>query len=183
MKIGYARVSTPDQNLDLQEDDLKKYGCEKIFIDKQSGSTKDRPGLIEALSYLREGDVLVVWRLDRLARSLKDLIAIVTQLNDKNINLLSLKEGIDTDSINGILIFHIFGALAQFERALIQERSAAGLKAARARGRIGGRPKKLSPQDAERLRLLMKEPSLSIHDLKKMFGIGTTSLYKYAKAA
>ena len=135
MKIGYARNSTQDQNLHLQEDALKAAGCEKIFVDKISGSTKERPGLNQALEFLRENDTLVIWRLDRLARSLKDLISLVTELEKEDIHLFSLTENIDTNSLNGRLVFHIFRALAEFERGLIRERTKAGLQAARARGR------------------------------------------------
>ena len=145
MLIGYARVSTDDQTLDLQRDALQDAGCERIFEDHASGAG-DRPGLRDALTHLRAGDALVVWRLDRLGRSLKDLIARAEALRTQGVGLRSLKEAIDTDSSSGQLIFHIFGALAEFERALIRERTQAGLQAARARGRKGGRPKRL---DAE----------------------------------
>ena len=141
MLLGYARVSMHDQNLDLQKDALKGASCEKIFLDEISGSTKHRPGLERALDSLREGDTLIVWRLDRLGRSLKDLIELVGQLERKGVALRSLQEANDTTSPGGKLIFHVFGALAEFERNLIRERTQAGLAAARARGRKGGRPK------------------------------------------
>jgi DNA invertase Pin-like site-specific DNA recombinase len=179
MKIGYARVSTSDQNLYLQEDALLQAGCEKIFTDKTSGAKEDRPGLQEAIAYLRNGDTIVIWRLDRLARSIKHLITLVGQLNEKGIHLLSLHEGIDTSSINGTLVFHIFAALSQFERNLTRERTKAGLAAARARGRQGGRPSKLTPEQIKKLQALMKDPTLSISDLKRMFGVGKTTIYKY----
>ena len=137
MLIGYARVSTDDQTLDLQRDALSAAGCERIFEDKAGGAKADRPGLKEAFGQLRRGDILVVWRLDRLGRSLKDLIARAEELHEQGIGLRSLQESIDTDSSSGQLIFHIFGALAQFERNLIRERTQAGLTAARARGGLG----------------------------------------------
>src|SRR6184192_924840 len=141
MLIGYARVSTQDQTLDLQKDALEKIGCTKIFTDTASGATTERSGLTEALNYVREGDSLVVWRLDRLGRSLKHLIETITNLNKRMIGFQSITENIDTTTSGGKLIFHIFGALAEFERDIIRERTKAGLAAARARGRLGGRPK------------------------------------------
>src|SRR4030095_5249574 len=139
--IGYARVSTQDQHLRLQQDALKAAGCLKIFTDTVSGAKQERKGLEEALNFLREGDILVVWRLDRLGRSLKDLIERLTQLHNRNIGFKSLTESIDTTTSGGKLIFHIFGALAEFERDVIRDRTNAGLTAARARGKKGGRPK------------------------------------------
>jgi len=141
MNIGYARVSTEDQTLDLQKDALEKIGCSQIFTDTISGATRERPGLTKALEYVREGDSLVVWKLDRLGRSLKHLIETITELNNRKIGFKSLTENIDTTTSGGKLIFHIFGALAEFERDIIRERTNAGLQAARARGRLGGRPK------------------------------------------
>src|SRR5437660_68612 len=141
MLIGYARVSTQDQTLNLQKDALEKIGCAKIFTDTISGATTERPGLKEALAYVREGDSLVVWKLDRLGRSLKHLIETITDLNNRKIGFQSITEHIDTTTSGGKLIFHIFGALAEFERDIIRERTNAGLQAARARGRLGGRPK------------------------------------------
>lgn len=157
MLIGYARVSTDDQNLHLQHDELKAVGCEKFFDDKITGSKIDRSGLESMIDFARSGDVVVVWRLDRLSRSLKDLIEIVSNLESKGIGLKSIHESIDTTSSSGKLIFHIFGALAEFERNLIRERTHAGLKAARARGKIGGRPKKLTPEKAKLLNELYNE--------------------------
>jgi DNA invertase Pin-like site-specific DNA recombinase len=144
--VGYARVSTFEQNLNLQKDALKAAGCDKIFEDQISGSVSVRPGMDRAMEFLREGDTLVVWRLDRLGRSLKHLIEVVSRLEEKRIGFKSLQETIDTTSSGGRLIFHIFGALAEFERNLIRERTMAGLSAARARGKKGGRPKALEPQ-------------------------------------
>lgn len=143
MFIGYARVSMQDQNLDLQKDALKLAGCEKIYVDTMTGEAKNRPGLEQTLQMLREGDTLVVWRLDRLGRSLKHLIELVAELSQKKVGLRSLQESIDTTSPSGKLVFHLFGALAEFERNLCVERTKAGLAAARARGRLGGRPKVL----------------------------------------
>lgn len=143
MLIGYARISTGEQNLDLQIDELKKIGCEKIFTDTVSGSTFDRKGLNQAIDYARSGDTLMIWRLDRLGRSLKELIELVQSLSDQNIGMRSLHEQLNTTTATGKLIYHVFGALAEFERNLIIERTQAGLRAARARGRSGGRPKNL----------------------------------------
>jgi DNA invertase Pin-like site-specific DNA recombinase len=139
--IGYARVSTQDQHLQLQQDTLNNAGCIKIFTDTASGTEAERKGLGEAFNYVREGDTLVVWRVDRLGRSLKDLIGRITELHNRNIGFKSLTENIDTTTSGGKLIFHIFGALAEFERDIIRERTNAGLTAARARGKKGGRPK------------------------------------------
>ena len=147
MIIGYARVSTHDQNLDSQLDALQKADCEQIFQEKITGKIKDRPELISCLKALRKGDVLIVWKLDRLARSLKDLVEIITDLNQREIGFKSLTEAIDTTSATGRLVFHIFGALAEFEHSLIRERTIAGLDAARARGRKGGRKPSMSEKD------------------------------------
>src|ERR687886_70961 len=162
MLIGYARVSTDDQNLDLQRDALHKAGCELIFDDTVSGTKARRPGLEQALSHLRPGDTLVVWRLDRLGRSLRHLIDTVTALAERGVGFRSLTESIDTTTSGGKLVFHIFGALAEFERELIRERAKAGLAAARARGRIGGRPKSLTPKSLELLNKLYADKSNSI---------------------
>src|SRR3954449_3986263 len=141
MLIGYARVSTQDQTLDLQLDALKKTGCEKFYTDTASGAKAERKGLDEALDYAREGDILIVWRLDRLGRSLQHLIETISFLNNRKVGFRSLTENIDTTTSGGKLVFHIFGALAEFERDIIKDRTNAGLSAARARGRLGGRPK------------------------------------------
>ena len=157
MLIGYARVSTLDQTLALQHDALTAAGCEHIYTDTVSGSVTNRPGLTQALSHLRAGDTLVVWRLDRLGRSLSHLIETVRKLQERDIGFRSLQEQIDTTTSGGKLTFHVFGALAEFERDLIRERTHAGLAAARARGRLFGRPKALSPRKAEQLRTLTKD--------------------------
>ena len=183
MLVGYARVSTDDQNLDLQHDALKKAGCEQIYEDQLSGARAERPGLQQALSYARSGDTLVVWRLDRLSRSLKDLIDLVATLETKSIGLKSLQESIDTTVSSGKLVFHIFAALAEFERNLIRERTQAGLLAARARGRKGGRPKALN-QDKQALAVkLYREKKHTIAQICKMMGLSKPTLYKYIEAS
>ena len=151
MKVGYARVSTNDQHLRMQEDALKSAGCEEIYHDIASGVKTARPGLDDALTYLRAGDTLVVWKLDRLGRSIQHLIQTVKLLNDRQIGFQSLQENINTTTSGGKLIFHMFSALAEFERDLIQERTQAGLKAARARGRMGGRPPLLDDKQIEKM--------------------------------
>ena len=179
MLIGYARVSTDDQNLDLQKDALERIGCERILEDRISGTKSERPGLISAIDYARPGDTIVVWRLDRLGRSLKDLIEQVTLLESKKVGLRSLQESIDTSSSSGKLIFHIFGALAEFERNLISERTRAGLTAARARGRKGGRP---ASMDAEKQALAVKlydDSDYTVSMVCQIVGVSKTTLYKY----
>ena len=183
MLIGYARVSTDDQNLDLQKDALKKAGCERIFEDLQSGAKAKRPGLASALEFARPGDTIVIWRLDRLGRSLKNLIELVSQLETSGVGLKSLQESLDTSSSSGKLIFHIFGALAEFERNLIRERTQAGLEAARARGRMGGRPKALDASDREIAVKLYKEKNLTVSRICKTMGISKPTLYKYVHSS
>jgi len=181
MLIGYARVSTEEQNLDLQTDALQKAGCERVFSDKVSGVASERKGLAHTLEMLRPGDVLVVWRLDRLGRSLKDLIELVGELEQKSIGFRSLTENIDSTSPGGKLVFHLFGALAEFERNLIRERTLAGLKAARARGRKGGRREVMDEKKIRQAQALMADPRNTIKDICKTLGIGRTSFYKYVK--
>jgi DNA invertase Pin-like site-specific DNA recombinase len=181
MLIGYARVSTSDQTLDLQKDALEKEGCSRIFTDTASGAKAERTGLDEAMSHLREGDSLVVWRLDRLGRSLKHLIETITGLNDRKIGFKSITEAIDTTTSGGKLIFHIFGALAEFERDIIRERTQAGLNAARARGRRGGRPKALSPKKAEIAKVLYKDKNNTIDVICRTLNISRATLYRYIK--
>lgn len=178
MLIGYARVSTNEQNLDLQLDALDKAGAEKVFTDTASGSKTARPGLDEALSHLRSGDTLVVWRLDRLGRSLRHLIDTVQALSERGIGFRSLQESIDTTTPGGKLVFHVFGALAEFERDLIRERTNAGLSAARARGKQGGRPKKLTDKKLQQAKALIKDPAVSIADICKTIGVSRTTLYR-----
>lgn len=179
MLIGYARVSTIEQNLALQVDALKNVGCDNIFDDTASGATTQRPGLIEALSHVRKGDTLVVWRLDRLGRSLKHLIETVALLEDRGVGFRSLQESIDTTTSGGRLIFQIFGALAEFERNLIRERTQAGLKAARARGKKGGRPKALDEKKVELAYRLYDEKKHTIKEICQILGISKPSLYAY----
>src|SRR3954471_2350107 len=181
MLVGYARVSTTDQTLDLQQDALTKAGCTKIFTDIASGAQAERKGLIDALSYVRAGDILVVWKLDRLGRSLKDLITRITELNDRKIGFKSLTEQIDTTTSGGKLIFHIFGALAEFERDIIKERTNAGLEAARTRGKFGGRPKALSPEKITLARRLYADHSTSVSEICKILGISRYTLRRYVK--
>ena len=182
MQIGYARVSTDDQTLDLQLDALTQAGCARIFRDAFSGAKAERPGLREALDHLRAGDTLVVWRLDRLGRSLRHLIDTMTALERRGVGFRSLTEAIDTTTSGGKLIFHIFGALAEFERDLIRERTNASLVAARARGRTGGRPKVKSFQDPRKLaaaRRLYAEGKTSIGTICATFGISKSTFYRY----
>lgn len=179
MKIGYARVSTTEQNLDLQTDALEKVGCEKLFQDVASGAKDERKGLLEAIEFARKGDTFVVWKLDRLGRSLKHLIETVTLLHQKGVGFASLQENIDTTTSGGKLIFHVFGALAEFERELIRERTNAGLEAARARGKHGGRPQKLTEKQIEIAQTLMKDPTVTIDSICKTLNITRPTLYRY----
>jgi DNA invertase Pin-like site-specific DNA recombinase len=180
MLIGYARVSTHDQTLALQQDALTKAGCNKIFTDTASGALAEREGLDEALSYVRAGDMLVVWRLDRLGRSLKHLIETISQLDNRKIGFKSLTENIDTTTSGGKLIFHIFGALAEFERNLIRERTTAGLTAARARGRRGGRPKVLTGRQLSIAQDLYDKRH-AIAEILQTLKISKATLYRYIK--
>lgn len=181
MLIGYTRVSTQDQSVDLQKDALEKSGCEKIIVEQISGTIRNRPSLDKTLDMLREGDTLVVWRLDRLGRSLKDLIELINQLEERQIGFRSLQESIDTTSSGGKLIFHIFGALAEFERNLILERTRAGLAAARARGRKGGRPKSLNKSKREVAIKLYEEKMHTIKEICQIMGISKPTLYSYLR--
>jgi DNA invertase Pin-like site-specific DNA recombinase len=183
MRIGYARVSTTDQTLDLQKDALEKAGCPRIFTDTASGARQERTGLDKAISHLREGDILVVWKLDRLGRSLKHLIETITALNNRGIGFKSITEAIDTTTSGGKLIFHIFGALAEFERDIIRERTQAGLTAARARGRKGGRPKALTPGTAKQVKTLYNDKTNTINEICRTLKISRATLYRYLKAA
>ncbi|PTH39452.1 recombinase family protein [Staphylococcus capitis] len=180
MKIGYARVSTGLQNLDLQEDRLNQYGCEKIFSDHMSGSKSKRPGLDKAIEFARSGDTIVVWRLDRLGRNMEDLIALVNELNNRGVSFHSLEENItmDKSSSTGQLLFHLFAAFAEFERNLILERSSAGRIAARARGRYGGRPEKLNKQDLKLLKTLY-DNGTPIKTIAEQWKVSRTTIYRY----
>lgn len=179
MLIGYARVSTQDQTLDLQRDALTKAGCSKIFTDTVSGAATERPGLSEALQFVRDGDILVVWKLDRLGRSLKHLIETVMALNERGIGFRSITESIDTTTPGGKLIFHVFGALAEFERELIRERTQAGLSAARARGRHGGRPRKLDAKKTDLLQKLYQDKTTPIQVILETLHISKATLYRH----
>jgi len=182
MDIGYARVSTGEQTLDLQLDALTKAGCGKVYTETASGARADRPVLDEVLGYLRPGDTLVVWRLDRLGRSLKHLIEVVAALAERGIGFKSLTEQIDTTTPGGKMIFHVFGALAEFERDLIRERTHAGLAAARARGRLGGRPRKLAdPKELELARALYAGGQADIPTICRTLGISRATLYRALK--
>ena len=181
MNIGYARVSTQDQNLDLQNDALKAAGCEKIYTDKLSGAKTDRPGLEEILGFIRRGDTLVVWKLDRLGRSLKHLIQVLNTLDERGVYFKSVQESLDTSTPGGKLIFHVFGALAEFERDIIRERTLAGLAAARARGRKGGRPKKLSEKQIVIAKRLLDDPAISVSEVCKSMGVSRATLYRYCR--
>jgi DNA invertase Pin-like site-specific DNA recombinase len=181
VKIGYARVSSDDQNLDLQRDALKLAGCERLFEEKESGGKADRVELSRLFEALRPGDTLVVWRLDRLGRSLKHLIQTVEELEASGVAFQSVTEAIDTTTIGGKLVFHIFGALAEFERALIRERTQAGLKAARARGRQGGRPLTLSEEKRRMAQALRDDPKQSVSAICKTLGIARTTFYRYTE--
>ena len=181
MLIGYARVSTHEQTLNLQQDTLKKAECSKIFTDVISGVKAERKGLDEALSYVRKGDTLVVWRLDRLGRSLPHLITTLTDFEERGIGFKSLTENIDTTTSGGKLIFHIFGALAEFERNLIKERTQAGLTAARARGKKGGRPKALTDRQMSIAHSLYADKHASIPEICRTLKISRATLYRVLK--
>ena len=180
MKIGYARVSTGLQNLNLQEDRLNTHGCEKIFSDHISGSKSKRPGLDKAIEFARSGDTIVVWRLDRLGRNMEDLITLVNELNNRGVSFHSLEENItmDKSSSTGQLLFHLFAAFAEFERNLILERSSAGRIAARARGRYGGRPEKLNKQDLNLLKTLY-DNGTPIKTIAEQWQVSRTTIYRY----
>ena len=180
MKIGYARVSTGLQNLNLQEDRLNTHGCEKIFSDHISGSKSKRPGLDKAIEFARAGDTIVVWRLDRLGRNMEDLITLVNELNERGVSFHSLEENItmDKSSSTGQLLFHLFAAFAEFERNLILERSSAGRIAARARGRYGGRPEKLNNKDLKLLKTLY-DNGTPIKTIAEQWQVSRTTIYRY----
>ncbi|HEX7908281.1 MAG TPA: recombinase family protein [Paraburkholderia sp.] len=179
-RIGYARVSTDDQKLDLQRDALNVVGVRSIYEEMASGKTAGRPELDHCLKALRAGDTLVVWRLDRLGRSLPDLVRIVAELEDKAVGFESLTEKIDTSSAAGKLVFHVFAALAEFERNLIRERTKAGLAAARARGRAGGRKPKLDTRQIKEIRRLMSDPSIPVNEIAERYKVSRTTIYKVA---
>lgn len=181
MRIGYARVSTQLQNLELQQDALKRAGCEKIIVDVASGKGTQRTGLEQLRDVLRKGDVLVVWRLDRLGRSLKQLIELLSGFEQQGIGFQSLQEAIDTTTPGGRLVFHIFGALAEFERNLIRERTRAGLEAARARGRKGGRSYSLNATQRAMAVEQYHQKKYSVQEICQTWGISKPTLYSYLR--
>jgi len=183
MLIGYARVSTVDQNLALQRDALTEAGCAKIFTEQMSGAVTDRPALHDALEFARSGDTLIVWKLDRLARSMKQLIETIETLRVRGIGFCSLTEALNTTTAQGRLVFHMFGALAEFERSLIRERTQPGLAAARRAGRTGGRPPKLTDDDIEAAKALLANPDIGVTQIAHRLGVSPATLYRYIPAA
>ena len=183
MLVGYARVSTRDQKPHLQLDALNELGCEQIFEEMASGAKRDRPQLMAALKYMRAGDTLVVWKLDRLARSTRQLLETVELLEQRKIGLKTITQSIDTTNAGGRLIFTVFGAIAEFEREIIRERTRAGLDAARSRGRTGGRPRALSDKDLKQARTLLSDPEITVEDVARRLGVGPSTLYRYLPAA
>jgi DNA invertase Pin-like site-specific DNA recombinase len=181
MLVGYARVSTPDQSLNLQRDALRTVGCKRVFTDVAGGAGAERPGLTKALEYVRRGDTIVVWKLDRFGRSLRDLVESVTALKARRVGFRSLQEAIDTTTSGGRLVFHVFASLAEFERDLIRERTQAGLKAAHARGRMGGRPHILTGKRLELAQPLFNDPKNSSRDIAKTIGVSLATLYRYVR--
>jgi DNA invertase Pin-like site-specific DNA recombinase len=179
MFVGYARVSTQEQDPALQLDALNELGCERIFTEKASGAQRERPQLQAALDYMRKGDTLVVWKLDRLARSLKQLIETVEDLHEREMGFLSLTESIDTTTSGGMLIFHIFASLAQFERSIIRERTASGLAAARKRGRFGGRPTALKAADLAVAKAMLRDPNITVEEIAKRLSVAPSTLYRH----
>jgi DNA invertase Pin-like site-specific DNA recombinase len=182
MRIGYARVSTDEQSLDLQLDALKEAGCQRLVTDKASATKADRPGLAEALSYLRDGDVLVIWKLDRLGRTVKGLVDFVAELQGRGVQFRSLTEGIDTTTPAGRFFFHIMASLAQMERELLAERTRAGLAAARRRGRRSGRRRRMTPGKVESARELLKG-GMSARDVAENLGVSIPTLYRWVPAS
>jgi DNA invertase Pin-like site-specific DNA recombinase len=182
MMIGYARVSTPDQQLDLQIQNLKQVGCERIFTDQASGTKTDRPSLVAALSHLRHGDVLVVWKLDRLGRSVKGLVDLVGDLEERGVAFRSLTDSIDTTTPAGRFFFHVMASLAQMERELIAERTKAGLEVARNRGRVGGRKRLMTRSRIEAARKLL-EGGLPPRDVAQNLGVSVPTLYRWLPAS
>lgn len=179
MLIGYARVSTLDQQPALQIDALTAAGCARIFTEQASGAQRDRPALQAALAYLRSGDTLVVWKLDRLARSMRQLIETVEAMQSRGIELRSLTESINTDTASGRLVFHLFGALAEFERAVIRERTRAGLQAARDRGKKGGRPIRFGAKERAAAKAMLADPSIRVEDVAAQLKVSPATLYRH----
>lgn len=186
MKIGYARVSTQDQKLELQKDELEKAGCEEIFEEKVSGKTKERPALMKMIETLREGDSVVVWKLDRLGRSLRDLIDLVAEIQSKGADFISIKDSINTQTATGRFTFNIFASLAEFEREIIRERTMAGLSAAKARGRMGGRPKGLTKKALDKAHsalLLYDSKKKTVEEIAEELGLSRATCYRYIEVA
>lgn len=181
MLVGYARISTSDQRLDLQKDALLRAQCERIFEDVVSGVNEKKKALDEALDYLRPGDTLVVWRLDRLGRSLKQLVVLINDLKERKIEFRSLVEAVDTGTVTGQFFFHITAAFAELERNLIRERTMAGLRAARARGRCGGRPRAIEPKTFKMALDLYNANNSTVGDICTQLGIASRSFYRYLK--
>lgn len=179
MLVGYARVSTQDQKPHLQTDALKKAGCKKIFKEKASGAQRDRPELKAALEYIRAGGTLVVWKLDRLARSLKQLIETIENMEGRGIGFMSVTENIDTTTSGGKLIFHIFGSLAEFERSIIRERTKAGLDAAWKRGKRGGRPPSLKDKDIQAAKAMLSDPDITVVEVARQLKVAPSTLYRH----
>jgi DNA invertase Pin-like site-specific DNA recombinase len=182
MKIGYARVSTHDQKLEMQIDELTRFGCELLFKEKISGKSKLRPELEKMIGQLRKGDVIVVWKLDRLGRSLRDLIDLISLFQEKGVEFVSIKDGINTGTATGRFTFNIFASLAEFEREIIRERTKAGLEAAKARGRNGGRPQGLTSEaieTAKNAKILFESGKLTVKDIAKSLKISRATCYRY----
>ncbi len=182
MRIGYARVSTDEQSLDLQLDALKKAGCKRVFTDKASASKGDRPGLVEAMSHLRSGDVLVIWKLDRLGRTVKGLVDFVSDIQGRGIQFRSLTDGIDTTTPAGRFFFHVMASLAQMERELMAERTRAGLDAARRRGRVGGRKRRMTPGKVESARKLLRS-GMAPREVAQNLSVSIPTLYRWLPAS
>jgi DNA invertase Pin-like site-specific DNA recombinase len=183
MNIGYSRISTSDQNLELQLDELKKAGCEKIFQDVASGSKDERQGLQDAISFAREGDCIVIWKLDRLSRSLRHLIDTVNQLKGRGIGLRVITMNLDTTTPSGNLVFHIFASLSEFERELIRERTIAGLQAARVRGRVGGRKRLMDEKKVQIAKSLHADGKATVSEICETLNVSKATLYRNLKLA
>ncbi len=182
MNIGYCRVSTTDQTLDLQRDELLKAGCERIFEDVASGAKADREGLRDCIDFAREGDVIVCWKLDRVGRSLKHLIEVINELKNRGVGFRCITQNLDTTTPSGMLVFHVFGAMAEFERSLIQERTTAGLAAARSRGRLGGRPKVDNSQRIQIATSLYEDGKVPVAEICKNLKVSRATFYRDLKA-
>ena len=179
MLVGYARVSTRDQSPALQLDALREAGCDRVLTEKASGAQRDRPQLVAALDYVRAGDTLVVWKLDRLARSVRQLVETAEDLQRRGIGLKVLTQDIDTTTPGGRLVFHVFAAVAEFERELTLERTHAGLSAAKALGRRGGRKPALGPTEVKRARAMLADPSITVSEVAQQLGVQPSTLYRY----